>query len=304
MIATMSDLSTLYRFGDVTVASELDLPGMAVAPHAEAFDVGVHIAPPISFSDNGVSGSTTIEADGTCVVELWPMARIETNLHRRSIVVHPYAGTTDSLLRHAVVDHALPRWFALLGRPAFHATAVAVDGRAIAFMGASGRGKSTLAGSLVGQGGEWVADDLLLLDVNDVRTIAIPTVVSTRLLADSAAALGLDHDNAELITNNASKRRWTVSGSSDPVQLSYIFVLDRRADTQGPVVTTVLNARQAITELALHWFLSGTEAVAPLKFLMTSDRLLRTTRMLYLSYPNSYDRLGDTVAAIHTELAR
>ena len=45
-----------------------------------------------------------------------------------------------------------------------HASAVAFDGRAVLIIGASGRGKSTLAIQLVGLGGVLVADDRVITE--------------------------------------------------------------------------------------------------------------------------------------------
>jgi hypothetical protein len=42
----------------------------------------------------------------------------------------------------------------------FHASTVAIDGRAVLIAGTAGVGKSTLAAALMGQGARWLADDL------------------------------------------------------------------------------------------------------------------------------------------------
>lgn len=61
------------------------------------------------------------------------------------------------LLAGSGMAHAL----AAAGHGCLHASAVEVDGRAIAFIGPSGRGKSTLAGILCAAGAGAVSDDLL-----------------------------------------------------------------------------------------------------------------------------------------------
>ncbi len=53
---------------------------------------------------------------------------------------------------------------ALRGETVLHASAVAIDGAAVAFVGQSGRGKSTIAALLCVAGAELVTDDVLTVD--------------------------------------------------------------------------------------------------------------------------------------------
>ncbi len=57
------------------------------------------------------------------------------------------------------ISHRARRWLGLL-----HASAVAVDGRCVAFCGARGSGKSTLAAALVAAGADFVTDDYAPLE--------------------------------------------------------------------------------------------------------------------------------------------
>lgn len=63
-----------------------------------------------------------------------------------------------------LVGRVLP-WAAVLrGYEAFHASAVAIDGRGVAFIGSTGGGKTSLALRLVGGGAGFVTDDVLAVD--------------------------------------------------------------------------------------------------------------------------------------------
>lgn len=64
-----------------------------------------------------------------------------------------------------VLAQVLPLCAVLRGRDVLHASAVAHGGKAIAFLGASGAGKTTLAGRLVARGARLVTDDVLAVDV-------------------------------------------------------------------------------------------------------------------------------------------
>jgi hypothetical protein len=81
-----------------------------------------------------------------------------------------------------LVGRILP-WAAVLrGLEVFHASAVSLDGRAIAFVGATGAGKTSLALRLVARGARFLTDDVLALDVgaDGVRAHAGAAIVAVR----------------------------------------------------------------------------------------------------------------------------
>lgn len=292
-----------YSFAGLTISSDLDLPGLRPVSLEAAVDLVIRRETPRFIRDCVGVGTTSRLPDGAWVIDLPPVARVAINTVDATITITPFPGVGLNFARHVIVDVALPRYFALLGHPAVHATAVCIPEGTVAFLAGSGAGKSTLSAALVAQGGTWVADDFLLLDVGPQQTNVIPTAVSTRLLADSAEALGIDYADGEVIGEDAPKRRWGVEGSPDPVRLTCIIVLDRREGPDGPITCAPLNARDAMTELAGQWFLSEAGSVSPSAFLSTIGRLLRTTPIVRLSYPSSFDRLVETTVAIRSEVA-
>jgi hypothetical protein len=81
----------------------------------------------------------------------------------------------------------------LTGGLGLHGAAVAIDGRGLVFLGASGFGKSTLAAAHASAGASLLADDAVALTIDArMRRIAIePTEADHWLDAASRAALGL-----------------------------------------------------------------------------------------------------------------
>ena len=63
-----------------------------------------------------------------------------------------------------VLAQVLPLAAVLRGMDVFHASAVALAGRAIAFLGGSGAGKTTLASRIVARGARLVTDDVLAIE--------------------------------------------------------------------------------------------------------------------------------------------
>ncbi len=85
----------------------------------------------------------------------------------REITVDADGGETDAELSNLIEGPILGRAMRLAGYPSLHATALSFEGRAIALMGASGVGKSSLAWALVQQGCRLVSDDMVGLAMAD-----------------------------------------------------------------------------------------------------------------------------------------
>jgi hypothetical protein len=80
-----------------------------------------------------------------------------------------------------LVGQVLPLVAALRGLHVIHASAVSVDGGAIALAGVSGAGKSTLAAELAARGHVVVAEDVLALRLTGEGVVAEPGVSLVRL---------------------------------------------------------------------------------------------------------------------------
>ena len=171
---TRPPATRLYRLHGLRVRSTLALPGFAVADD-DACDVDVRLGP-----------SSPVPAEvprGRIVVEGGPEACRYVGAHDGRVLTLRLPGVCDF-----VVDASLrevecrpdpatdPRFVAILvgglvvsvvlniaGHCVLHASAVEVDGRAIALAGPRGAGKSTLAALLCAAGARLVTDDVLRL---------------------------------------------------------------------------------------------------------------------------------------------
>jgi len=110
-----------------------------------------------------------------------------------------------------LVGRVLP-WAALLrGREIFHASAVRIAGKTVAFVGPSGTGKTSLALQLMLRGGSFVTDDVLALEPAAGRVLAHPGASICAVRAAERATL----------TRRDERALGTLLGTSDK---SYIAV--------------------------------------------------------------------------------
>jgi hypothetical protein len=84
----------------------------------------------------------------------------------------------------------LPLAAALQGRELFHASAVALNGVVLAFVGAPGAGKSSVAAHLVARGASLVTDDVLALGSNGAGVVAHPGTHLAGVYRHELAAMG------------------------------------------------------------------------------------------------------------------
>jgi hypothetical protein len=116
-------------------------------------------------------GDFDVSADG-CAVRAWPAP-----------------GISEDTMQHLYLNQVLPLALSKQGKIVFHASAVDTGNGAIAFLGESGRGKSTLAASFASGGQRFLTDDALLLDPAEGGYLVQPSHPSIRLWDDSQEAL-------------------------------------------------------------------------------------------------------------------
>lgn len=111
----------------------------------------------------------------------------------RSVVACPVPDVSAGTLDHLYLNQVLPLALSRQGRLVLHASAVELGGFGVAFSGASGRGKSTLAASFATAGYRFLTDDGLQIEWHDGLCFATPSHPSIRLWQDSQEALNV-HD--------------------------------------------------------------------------------------------------------------
>ena len=106
-----------------------------------------------------------------------------------SVLAHPVVGTSSNTITHLYLNQVLPLALSRQGKLVFHGSAVQTPFGVTAFLGESGRGKSTLAASFASSGCRFLTDDCLLLEKLDRGFSVQPSHPSIRLWDDSREAL-------------------------------------------------------------------------------------------------------------------
>jgi serine kinase of HPr protein (carbohydrate metabolism regulator) len=134
-----------------------------------------------------------------------------------------------------------------------HATAVAIDGRAVLITGPSGAGKSDLALRLIDRGAVLVSDDQVELHVKDDRLIAsAPAMIAGQMEVRGIGIVAMDHvdpiavalliEIAEQVNRMPEPRMRELCGRQIPVAALDPF------EASGPI-----KAELALRQWGLTW---------------------------------------------------
>lgn len=223
------------------------------------------------------------------------------------IVCHLQDPDLAYLVEIQLLGMVLALWLERNNTPTLHASTVVVDGRAVAFLGTKGGGKTTLAAGLMAAGHALLTDDLLALTVDDSAVRAQPGYPMLRLWPEQLAHFVGPDARLPLVHPSFTKRRVHVGtdfGTAHPTAAPLHRVYLPARQTDGGMAIEPVRAQAALIELVRHSFLR--EAVYGLG--LAGDRLRRLAAALHtvdvrrLRYPGGFDRLPQVVAAVEADL--
>ena len=196
--------------------------------------------------------------------------------------------------------------FALVksGFEPLHGTAIVHEGQAIALLGDSGYGKSTLAAGFLGAGCTLLTDDLLLLRPVAGGLQAQPGPARLKLLPDSAqrtlgaAATGvpMNPETQKHVIALELKHRCE---AAVPLRAIYVLVPPEEARRLRRMRAVPLVGRDAFTALVGNTFNRYLDDAARMqRQLVQTSAVIRTVPVRRLAHPRSFDRLGEVLDAI------
>jgi hypothetical protein len=199
---------------------------------------------------DGSPWTTFFEWDDRILLRFPDVADFELPAARECARCTPAPGAHPDTLLHVWQNQVVPLVMSSEGNLVLHASAVSIDGCAVAFVGASMEGKSTLAASFGLAGFHVFGDDVLRL-VRDDRWQAYPGADCVRLRADAHAALVGGADAQGDRKTMLSHERLVFTTEPQPLGRIY-FLAPSMAGRPG---LRPLPAQDAVIELVKHSFL-------------------------------------------------
>jgi hypothetical protein len=260
-----------------------------------------------------------MDGDGFAVMQLYKRGECETlafpeigvfQCTPERIDAWSYVHGYENLLELCFMGNVMSYWLERRGVSALHASAVAVDGRAVGFLAGRNRGKSTAACSLIASGASLLADDILPVYLSELGVLAAPAFPQMKLSPQQLHYLGIveqqfarvhpDYDKLLVPVFDGPGRYCDAS-----VPLSALYVLDRHKSGLGPPRITDMSPAEAMKELLRHSFAAelvdavdrGTPRISRLATIARSVKVRR------LEVPTGYDRLHEVAALVKEDIA-
>jgi hypothetical protein len=178
-----------------------------------------------------------------------------------------------------------------------HASVVRIGARHVAFMGASGEGKSTTAAALEARGHSLVCDDIAAVPWDERPIRALPAFARIRLYPDSVRGVGDDPARHPQVHGQIDKRLKRAERFVDePVVLDAMYVLT----TGDELAVTRVAPASAVIELLRQSYCAA--QLAPIVGFDTHLRMAKAVAeevpLYQLSRPKDLARLAELVGFI------
>jgi hypothetical protein len=217
------------------------------------------------------------------------------------VAAYPVAGVSKQTIEHLYLNQVLPLALSRQFKLVLHASAVEIGNFAVAFLGASGQGKSTLAASFSTSGCRFLTDDGLQLEKGPQGYLIQPSHPSIRLWDDSREALIPETAQAAPAVDYTPKSRLLAGDqvaycdASRPLRCMYFL---GEGDTETVSIEAV-GGRNAMIELVRHTFLLDIEEREMLLHHFGQlTELARLPMFFRLDYPRQYEMLPQVRDAV------
>ena len=249
------------------VASELPLYQERPAPDGAAPDVEIRIGETMRSTEQRPEGqllvdldtdrllySATARDDGSYVVRFYRTCDFVVQPDLSRVTLHLVDDADPHLAGVLATGTLLSFLLALRGNPVLHASAVQVGDSALAFVGASGMGKSTMATLMCADGARLITDDVLRLDlagIDGAPTCYLgATEVRLRKAAGDLAARFSDRPERRLTSDARDALRTPTSTQQHlPLKAIVIPLPDHEGGQEATTVTRLESMEALLTLL-------------------------------------------------------
>lgn len=246
----------LYEVFGLRVESEVPLPELVPTEPGDKADVSIRLAglPPI---DGELFDAFAVTPVGA-VLNVPKAARYLVR-NGNEIIVDADPEGSERHLRLYLLGSAFGAILHQRSLLPLHANSIEIGGRAVAFLGHSGAGKSTMAAWFHDRGFEVLADDVCVVTLDGDRPMAHPGIPRLRMWRDALEASGRSADGHELSFDDAEKYNvpTRVRDGAGAIELAAVYLLRTVDAGAGSRLVEPLRGIEAIDALVANTYRGG-----------------------------------------------
>ncbi|KAA9397179.1 hypothetical protein Har1130_08530 [Haloarcula sp. CBA1130] len=296
-----ANTATYEAFG-LTVRSAFDVPELPLAepePDGRA-DITIteeRIPCPLS-----ADSSSTFHAVTEREYYLLYDAATVRILDGKSIAVDPASDVPSEVLRHVLVGPALNHLLDQRGYFVLHASTVSIDGRAVAFVGESGVGKTTTAMACLLNGHRVLSDDVAAITLGDSGPVVRSGYPSMKLDPEAVEAFDPPVEPPEQVHGGRPRHFYGLRHDqpATPVPLERIYLLE---DGESIAMEPVRPDEQVMALVDNTYTLGALEADGQaVSNFNACGKIVEMTDIRRLRRPRNLDTLPAVAASIQADL--
>jgi hypothetical protein len=246
-----------YRLFGLRVASEVELPELLTSSDEGPADVEIAYGAVAELGPDEPDG-LTVMTEGA-LLKIPKVGRFWMS-GGRNMAVDPALGASLRNVRLYLLGSAFAAILHQRSILPLHANAIVVDGQAIAFMGHSGAGKSTMAAWFHDCGFPVLADDVCAVTFDEAGVpIAHPGIPRLRLWREALEASGRTAEGYEMSFDDMDKYNVPISEHCprEGVPLNHVYLLQKAGEDEAGGCIEPLRGMAALEALVANTYRGG-----------------------------------------------
>lgn len=218
--------------------------------------------------------------------------------HGNQITIQPRPEVEESATRIPLCGVVMATLLSQRGLLVMHASAVEIEGRAVAFVGHKGQGKSTMSAALHGLGCPLISDDVVAIHFDEMgKPMLAPGIPMFKLWPDAVEAAFQEEPNSlakvhPVLDKRARLAKNNFSGQPLPLQTLYVL------ETDESVELSQLPPQAAMAQLFVHSYMARfgnrlLQGAAGEKHFQACASLLKATDICALKRPRDLTLLPE-----------
>lgn len=219
----------VYKAFGLTLLSEIPLPELPlVSDYENEVDVRIETADLSKLWGELSSPKSVFVVEEELIMFQIPETATFCIQNGEKIIVSPMEGSDQDKIRLYILGTCMGALLMQRKILPLHGSAIAINGKAYAFVGRSGAGKSTLASALLSKGYQLLSDDVIAISLSeDNIPFVIPSYPQQKLWKESLDQFGMETTNYQPLFERETKYAVPVSSNffNEPLPLAGVFEL-------------------------------------------------------------------------------